>query len=71
MRLKGEVILRREEFEDCRRVFTEKVMHALMHWLHYYGNADVAPGLEAFEKIRDFYLCRVVDRAAEVYNSDK
>jgi len=36
-------------------VFKEKGMLTFADWLRYYNNLDVAPGLEALEKMRNFY----------------
>lgn len=55
MKLKGECVLLREEFEDYQRVFAEKDIHTFADWLHYYSQLDLALDLEALEKIKDFY----------------
>jgi len=60
-KLKGEYVLTRAEWEGSQRVFKEKGMHTFAHWLHYYNNLDVAPGLEALEKMRSFYTEKGID----------
>ena len=54
-KLKGEYVLTRDEWEGCQRLFKEKGMRTFSDWLHYYNNLDVAPSLEALEKMRNFY----------------
>ena len=54
-KLKGDYVLTREEWEGCQRLFKEKGMCTFADWLRYYSNLDVAPGLEALEKMRAFY----------------
>ena len=39
----------------------EKGMRIFAEWLHYYNNLDVAPGLEALEKMKSFYTERGID----------
>ena len=56
MKLKGEYVLTREEWEGCQQLFKEKGMRTFPDWLHYYNNLDVAPGLEVLEKMRSFYI---------------
>ena len=36
-------------------------MRTFADWLHYYNNLDVAPGLEALEKMRTFYTEKGTD----------
>jgi len=36
-------------------VFKEKGMHKFSDWLRYYNNLNVTPGLEALEKMRNFF----------------
>ena len=57
MRLKGEYVLTREEWEACQRVFKEKGMRTFADWLRYYNNLDVTPGLE----MRNFYTEKGID----------
>ena len=54
-KLKGDYVLTREEWEGCQRLFKEKGMCTFADWLRYYNNHDVAPGLEALEKMGAFY----------------
>jgi len=61
LKLKGEYVLMRDEWEGCQRLFKEKGMRSFSDWLHYYNNLDVAPGLEALEKMRNFYTEKGID----------
>ena len=54
-KLKGGHVLSREEWQGCKRTFAENGMQTFADWLRYYNNLDVAPGLEALEKMRAFY----------------
>lgn len=36
-------------------------MRTFADWLCYYNNIDVAPGLQAMEKMRDFYNEKRID----------
>ena len=60
-KLKGEYVLTRDEWEGCQRVFAEKGMQTFADWLRYYNNHDVAPGLEALERMRAFYTEKGID----------
>ena len=60
-KLKGEYVLIRDEWEGCQRVFTEKGMQTFADWLRYYNNLDLAPGLEALERMRAFYTEKGID----------
>ena len=60
-KLKGGHILTPEEHEWCKRLFKEKGMRIFADWLRYYNNLDVAPGLEALEKMRAFYTEKGID----------
>jgi len=60
-KLKGEYVLTREEWEACQWVFKDKGMRTFADWLGYYNNLDVAPGLEALEKMRNFYTEKGID----------
>ena len=42
-------------------MFKEKGMRTFADWLRYYNNLDVAPGLEALEKMRNFYTEKGID----------
>jgi len=60
-KLKGCFVLKLSEFKECRRVFKERGMKTFADLLRYYNNLDVAPGLEALEKMRAFYTERGID----------
>ena len=60
-KLKKEYVLTREEWEGCKQVFKEKGMKTFKDWLEYYNNLDVAPGLEALEKMKAFYIEKGID----------
>ena len=59
--LKGEYVLTPDEWEGCQRMFKEKGMRSFSAWLRCYNNLDVAPGLEALEKMRNFYTEKGID----------
>ena len=42
-------------------MFKEKGMRTFSDWLRYYNNLDVAPGLEALEKMTNFYTEKGID----------
>jgi len=54
-RSKGEYVLSLSEFQEYKKIFKEKGMQTFTDWLHYYSDLNVAPGLEALEKMRAFY----------------
>ena len=60
-KLKGGYVLTRDEWEECQRLFKEKGMCTFADWLRYYNNLNVAPGLEALEKMRAFYTDKGID----------
>ena len=60
-RLKGGYVLTRDEWEGCQRLFKEKGMRTFADWLRFYNNLDVAPGLEALERMRSFYTEKGID----------
>jgi len=60
-RLKAGYVLTRDEWEGCQRLFKEKGMHTFADWPRYYNNLDVAPGLEALERMRAFYSEKGID----------
>jgi len=82
-RLKGGYVLTWDEWEGCQRLFEQKGMRTFADWLRYYNNLDVAPGLEALERMRAFYAVSIpgvslhyllrgsVDRGAELYSAGK
>ena len=60
-KLKGCYLLTKAEWEGCKKLFEEKGMKTFADWLRYYNNLDVAPGLEALEKMRAFYTDKGID----------
>ena len=58
---KGGYLLNLDEYTRCQRDFKEKGMRTFADWLSYYNNLDVAPGLEALEKMRNFYTEKGID----------
>ena len=44
-------VLKLSEFKECKKIFKEKGMKTFADWLRYYNNLDIAPGLEALEKM--------------------
>ena len=42
-------------------MFKERGMPTFADWLRYYNDLDVAPGLEALEKMRNFYTEKGID----------
>ena len=64
-KLKGCFVLKLSEFKECKNIFKEKGMQTFADWLRYYNNRrfnlDVAPGLEALEKMRAFYTEKGID----------
>ena len=60
-KLKNEFTLKLSEWKACKKLFKEKGMKTFKDWLEYYNNLDVAPGLEALEKMRAFYAERGID----------
>ena len=60
-KLKGCFVLKLSEFKECKKIFKEKGMQTFADWLRYYNNLDEAPGLEALEKMRAFYIEKGID----------
>ena len=60
-KLKKEYVLTRKQWEACKQTFKEKGMKTFKDWLEYYNNLDVAPGLEALEKMKKFYIEKGID----------
>ena len=60
-KLKGSFVLKLSEFKECKKIFKEKGMETFADWLRYYNNLDVAPRLEALEKMRAFYTEKGID----------
>ena len=59
--LKGVYVLSPKEYDDCQRIFQERGMKTFGDWLKYYNNLDVAPFLEALQKMKEFYTNLGVD----------
>ena len=86
-RLKNAFVLKLSEWRACKKLFRENGMQTFADWLRYYNNLNVAPGLEALQKMRNFdilkdavsvpgvslhYLLRgAVERNAELYSPRK
>ena len=60
-KLKGEYVLTLKEYDDCHRIFKEQGMQTFGDWLEYYNNLDVAPFLEALQKMKEFYTSLGID----------
>ena len=60
-RLKEEYTLKLSEWVACKRLFKQKRIRTFADWLRYYNNLDVAPGLEALERMRAFYTEKGID----------
>ena len=60
-KLKGEYVLTLKEYDDCHRIFKELGMQTFGDWLEYYNNLDVAPFLEALQKMKEFYTSLGID----------
>ena len=60
-KLKDEFTLKLSEWKACKQLFREKGMKTFKDWVCYYNNLDVAPGLEALEKMRNFYTEKGID----------
>ena len=60
-KLKDEFTLKLSEWKACKKLFQEKGMKTFEGWVRYYNNLDVAPGLEALEKMRNFYTEKGID----------
>ena len=60
-KLKGDYLLTKSELRECKKVFEEKGMKTFADWLRYYNNLDVVPGIEAMEKMLDFYEAKGID----------
>ena len=60
-KLKGEYVLTLKEYDDCHRIFKERDMQTFGAWLEYYNNLDVAPFLEALQKMKEFYTSLGID----------
>ena len=60
-KMKGGFLLKLSEWKACKKLFREKGMKTFKDWVRYYNNLDVAPGLEALEKMRNFYTEKGID----------
>ena len=60
-KLKGDFGLQLSEWKACKETFREKRMETFKDWVCYYNNLDVAPGLEALEKMKNFYTGKGID----------
>ena len=60
-KLKGEYVLTLKEYDDCHHIFKERGMQTFGDWLEYYNNLDVAPFLEALQKMKEFYTSLGID----------
>ena len=60
-KLKNEFTLKLSEWKACKKAFREKGMKTFKDWVCYYNNLDVAPGLEALEKMKNFYTEKGID----------
>ena len=60
-KLKNEFTLKLSEWKACKQTFREKEMKTFKDWVRYYNNRDVTPGLEALEKMRNFYTEKGID----------
>ena len=60
-KLKGEYVLTLKEYDDCHRIFKERGMQTFGDWMEYYNNLDVAPFLEALQKMKEFYTSLGID----------
>ena len=65
-KLKGDFVLKPEELEKCKKKFKEKGMETFQDWLEYYNNQDVKPGLEALQKMKNFYTEKGIDIMKDV-----
>ena len=60
-KLKGDFVLKLSEWKACKKRFREKGMKTFKDWVRYYNNLDVAPGLEALQKMKNFYTEKGID----------
>ena len=64
-KLKSCFVLKLSEFKECKKIFKEKGRETFENWLCYHNNLDVAPGLEALEKMRAFYTEKGIERRCQ------
>ena len=60
-KLKGDFVLKLLEWKASKKTFREEGMKTIKDWVHYYNNLDVAPGLEALQKMKNFYTEKGID----------
>ena len=60
-KLKDEFTLKLSEWKACQQTVREKGMKTFKEWVRYYNNLDVAPGLEALQKMKNFYTEKGID----------
>ena len=60
-KMKGDFVLKLSEWKASQKLFREKGMNTFKDWVRYYNNLDVAPGLEALEKMKNFYEEKGID----------
>jgi len=54
-------VLKLSDWKACKILFKVKGMQTFADWLRYYNNLDVAPGLEALQKMRAFCTEKGID----------
>ena len=60
-KMKGDFVLKLSEWKACKKLFREKGMKTFKDWVRYYNDLDVAPGLEALQKMKNFYTEKGID----------
>ena len=60
-KLKGDFVLKLSEWKASKKTFREEGMKTIRDWVRYYNNLDVAPGLEALQKMKNFYTEKGID----------
>ena len=60
-KLKDEFTLKLSEWKACKKLFQKKGWQSFKDWVCYYNNLDVAPGLEALQKMKNFYTEKGID----------
>ena len=60
-KLKGDFVLKLSKWKACKKTFREEGMKTFEDWVRYYNNLDVAPGLEALQKMKNFYTEKGID----------
>ena len=59
--MKCDYVLGLSDFQGCKKIFKEKGIQTFADWLRYYSNLDVAPSLEALEKMKAYYTENGID----------